>query len=232
VRTAYRRRPAAGLLAGLAALALVSACSGGSSDNGEDPATRLTNAKSSLDHAEYIGFTLSTDNLPDGVYGLVNAEGTGTHEPAFTGDVDVKAKISISAPLIAVDGDVYAKLPIVGWQQIDPADYGAPDPAQLMDTDSGLSSLFTATVGPATGSQVRDGDDVFDTVEGTIPGSAVQSVFPSAGDGDFDVTYSLTGDDAIHGAEVTGPFYGDSSDVTYRITFDLDADSVDIQPPS
>ena len=57
----------------------------------------------------------------------------------------MQTSIDISAKLIAVDGKVYAELPLVGWQDIDPADYGAPDPAALMDTDSGISSLFTAT---------------------------------------------------------------------------------------
>ncbi|HSS67125.1 MAG TPA: LppX_LprAFG lipoprotein, partial [Nocardioidaceae bacterium] len=174
----------------------------------------------------------ATDNLPDGVDGLVKADGTGTHAPAFTGDVDVQAALSLSAPIVSVDGQIYAKLPIVGWQDIDPADYGAPDPGALMDPDSGLSSLFTKTVDPTAGDQVRNGDLVLDTIHGTIPGADVKALFPSAGDGDFDVTYWLTSDDAINAVDVTGPFYGDSGDITYHLTFDLDADPVDIQPPS
>jgi lipoprotein LprG len=221
----------------VAALALVgvlaiTACKGGSSDNDEPPTDRLAAAKASLDDADYVGFTIAADSLPDDVDGLMKADGTGTHDPAFSGDVDVKAAISISAPVVSVDGTVYAKLPIVGWREIDPADYGAPNPATLMDTDHGLSSLFTQTVDPTAGDQTRQGDQVLDTVRGTIPGKVVRQIFPSAGDGDFDVTYALTGDDAIEAIDVTGPFYGDSGDVTYRLEFDLDADPVDIQPPS
>jgi lipoprotein LprG len=216
----------------LASAVMLSSCNGGSSDNNEPPADRLAAAKASLDDADYIGFTLSTDSLPDGVDGLMKAVGTGTHDPAFTGDVDVKTTVSIRAPLISVDDKVYAKLPIVGWREIDPADYGAPDPAALMDTSAGLSSLFPKTVDPTLGDQVREGDQVLDTIHGTLPGDAVRAVFPSAGDGDFDVTYAVTSDDAIDVIDVTGPFYGDSGDVTYTLTFDLDADPVDIQPPS
>jgi lipoprotein LprG len=232
VRTAHRPAVFVGILVALVGLLALSGCKGGSSDNSEPVGDRLAAAKESLDAAEYVGFTLETDSLPGGVNGLKKAAGTGTHDPAFTGSVDVDTGVSISAPVVSVDDTVYAQLPIVGWQQIDPADYGAPDPAALMDTDTGLSSLFTQTVDPTAGDQVREGDQVLDTVDGTIPGDAVKALFPSAGDGDFDVTYSLTSDDAIDLIDVTGPFYGDSGDVTYRLTFDLDADPVDIQPPS
>jgi lipoprotein LprG len=233
VRTAHRPAVSAGIALALVGALALSACKGGSSDNTEPPSDRLAAAKTSLDDAEYIGFALATDSLPDGLdNGLKKAAGTGTHDPAFTGNVDVQAAVSISAPIVSVDGKVYAQLPIVGWRDIDPADYGAPDPAALMDTDTGLSSLFAQTVDPTAGNQVREGDQVLDTIDGTIPGDAVKAIFPSAGDGDFDVTYALTSDDAIDAIDVTGPFYGDSGDVTYRLTFDLNADPVDIQPPS
>jgi lipoprotein LprG len=232
VRMRTDRRTAAWAGLALVCVVAVSSCKGGSSDNTEAPADRLAAAKESLDSADYIGFTIATDNLPDQVDGLVKADGTGTHAPAFTGDVDVQTGISISAPVISVDGSVYLKLPIVGWREIDPGDYGAPDPAALMDTDTGLSSLFTKTVDPTAGDQVRDGEQVLDTIHGTIPGDDVKALFPSAGDGDFDVTYSVTSDDAIDAVDVTGPFYGDSADVTYRLTFDLAAEAVDIQSPS
>jgi lipoprotein LprG len=233
VRTAPRPVVSAGVAVALAGLLALTGCRGGpSDDSSEPPADRLAAAKQSLDDAEFVGFTLETDSLPGGVSGLKKAAGTGTHDPAFTGKVDVDAGVPISAQVISVDDTVYAELPIVGWREIDPADYGAPDPAALMDTDTGLSSLFTQTVDPTAGDQVREGDQVLDTIDGTIPGDAVKPLFPSAGDGDFDVTYSLTSDDAIDLVDVTGPFYGDSGDVTYRLTFDLDADPVDIQPPS
>ena len=46
--------------------------------------------------------------------------------------------------VVAVDGKVYAKLPLTpSSPTIDPADYGAPDPAELIDPDGGLSSLLT-----------------------------------------------------------------------------------------
>jgi lipoprotein LprG len=217
-----------------AALALaLCGCSGSDDSKTDDQSTdeRLADAKTSFDDAEYIGFTMATDDLPDGVDGLTRAEGTGTHAPAFTGNVDVQTSIAISAELIAVDGKVYAELPIVGWQDIDPADYGAPDPATLMSTDGGISSLFTATEDAAEGDSKRDGSEVLTTIDGTIPGADVQAIFPSAGTDDFDVSYTLTDDNDIKAISVTGPFYGDAGDVTYDLDFDLDADAVEIEAP-
>jgi lipoprotein LprG len=129
-----------------------------------------------------------------------------------------------------VDGTVYAELPIVGWQEIDPADYGAPNPADLMDTSTGISTLFTATQDAEVGDSTRDGSEVLTTIDGTIPGADVQALFPSAGDDTFDVSYTLTDDNDIEAITVTGPFYGDA-DVTYDLDFDLDADSVEIEAP-
>lgn len=232
---AITRRSRPGAAVAVAALLCVGGVLGGCSGDGASdtpPDERLDAAKQSFDDAEYIGFTLETDDLPSDVDGLVKASGTGTHDPAFTGEVDVDTAVSINAPVVSVDGVVWAQLPIVGWNEIDPADYGAPDPAALMDTDSGISSLFTATEDLQAGDQVRDGSEVYDTIEGTIPGADVQALFPSAGTDPFDVTYQLADDDSVRAASVTGPFYEGSDDVTYDLTFDLSADPVEIAPPS
>lgn len=214
-------------------LALAGCKGGDAGSSAKSAQDRLAAAKKSFDTTDYIGFTLTTDKLPEGLQGLLSATGTGTHDPAFTGEVKVQTKVTdITAPLVAVDSTVYAKLPFVGWNKIDPADYGAPDPANLMDPDSGVSSLFTATEHPKEGSSQRNGSEVLTTIDGTLPASAVKTVFPSAGSEPFSVTYTLTADDAIHSATITGPFYDGSDDVTYTISFDLKADEVDIQAPA
>jgi lipoprotein LprG len=207
----------------------------GSSDGGtasESPSERLAAAKQSFDAAKYIAFTLKTDQLPDGLQGLLSADGTGTHDPAFTGDVKVQTKLTdITAPLIAVGGQVYAKFPFVGWNSLNPDDYGAPDPANLMDTKVGISSLFTAIKSAKVGASQRDGSKVLTSISGTLPGDTVKQVFPSAGTDPFTVTYTLTSDDDIDNATITGPFYDGYDNVTYTIDFNLDADAVDIQAP-
>jgi lipoprotein LprG len=227
-----RRR---GLVFAVLALLALAGCkgSGHAESDSESPSERLAAAKESFDAATYIAFTLETDKLPDGLQGLLSADGTGTHDPAFTGDVKVQTDLTdITAPLVAVDGDVYAKFPFVGWQTLDPADYGAPDPANLMDTKVGISSLFTAVEDPKVGDSQRDGAEVLTSISGTLPGDAVHKVFPSSGTEAFTVTYTLTSDDDIDDATITGPFYDGEDDVTYTIDFTLNADAVDIQAPA
>jgi lipoprotein LprG len=214
--------------------ALLTSCSGVASSTkpNQPPQIRLAAAKKSFDRAAYIGFTLTADSLPSGLQGLLSASGTGTHAPAFTGTVKVQSAVDFSAPLIAVNGHVYAKLPFAGWSQLNPGDYGAPDPARLMDRTSGISSLLTATRNAHEGSSTREQDHVYTSILGTIPSSAIRRVFPSAGAKDFTADFSLDDNNSLAGGTITGPFYAGYADVTYTLQVNLGADAVDITAPN
>jgi lipoprotein LprG len=214
----------------VAVLSGLTSCSG-SSSNGKSLHARLAAAKKSLDDARYIGFSLTSDNLPDAT-ALESAHGTGTHAPAFTGEIQVKKGLSFSAPLVAVGGLVYAKLPFVSWTTINPADYGAPDPSALMNRSTGISSLLTDATGTSDGGSERSGKLVLTKISGSLPGRFVHALFPSSAESPFDVTFTLTNDDVLHDVSMTGPFYGaDHGSSTYAIAFDLSADPVTITPP-
>ena len=210
------RRAAAPLAALLLALPLT-ACSG-SEEPGEDsadPAEVMAAAKTTFDETSGVRITLSTDDLSEGVDGLLRAEGVGTHDPAFDGSIVVRyAGIEPTVP-------VYAQVPLtIGWSEVDPAEYGAPDPAGLMDADTGFSSLLVETEGLEQGEQVRGGTDnrdVLTTYTGTVAGDVVSGIIPSA-TGDFDATYTVSDDDELRSMELTGDFYGAGS-MTYSITF-------------
>lgn len=212
-------------LLGLAASAL-GACSGDDEPVGEgtSPEEVMELAKTTVDETSGLRIGLTTDDLPEGVTGIVAAEGVGTHQPAFEGTITVRLLgNSVEVPVVAVDGDVHAILPLTSdYQIVDPGEYGAPDPAQLMDPDSGLSTLLAETTDVEQGESVRGGEDnkeVLTEYSGTVPGSAVESVIPSA-EGDFDVTYSITADGELREAMLTGVFYADSDEMTYTLTFD------------
>lgn len=213
---------------------LLGGCTG--DDDGSAPAgERLDAAASALEDAESLAISLSTPELPSGAKGLLSAKGVGDHSPAFEGEVTVVAGgASIGADVIAVDGKVYAKTGFAPvWAPLDPASLGAPDPAALVgkDSDSGLGSLLGATEDVETGDQSRDGKDVLTEITGTIPGRRIRDLIPSADEAaDFDVTYRLTDDDALHDAILTGPFYGDA-DVTYTLTLDPRDEPADITAP-
>ena len=51
-----------------------------------------------------------------------------TDAPAYDGTLGVVTQLgSFSVPVKAVDGKVYAQIPLTpGWSEVDPADYGAP----------------------------------------------------------------------------------------------------------
>ncbi len=206
-------------------------------DDGEVSAEEvLAFAKATFDETSGVRLTLKTDDLPDGVDGLVNAEGVATHAPAFEGI----ATVSLSGspfnvdPLVAVDGKVYASIPGVPIaQEIDPAEYGAPDPAQLMDPEEGFSSILTETDDLEEGETVRGGADnseVLTEYTGTVDGAVVENIIPSA-EGDFDVTYTIAEKGELREAQLTGVFYPDAEEMTYTVEIEDYGTEKDISKP-
>jgi lipoprotein LprG len=213
-------RPLALLAAG-ALLVLTGCTEDAAPAEGESPEDVLAQAKQVLDDTSGIRLSLDADELPPGVSAVSGAEGVGTHAPAFDGTLDVVlAGSEFEVPVIAVDGTVYAQVPLVpGWQDVDPAEYGAPDPAQLMSTDAGFSSLLPATEDVEQGESVRGGEnneEVLTEYTGTVPGEVVGNVIPSAS-GEFDATYTITDGGELRTVVLTGVFYPDTSPMTYTI---------------
>lgn len=230
-RAASARRTA-GLAAGAVLLTALSACTGGGGSGaaGDDDATPeevLAQAKEQLDSTPGVHVVLTSDGLPEGETGLVGADVVGTHEPslALEGTITVRLSgIEPVVPIVAVDGETYAQLPLTSdYQVVDPSEYGAPaDPAQLLSTDAGFSSLLTQTTDVEAGDQVRGGEDnteVLTEYTGTVPGTAAANILPTA-EGDFDVAYTVTDDGELRQMVVTGAFYGGDDQVTYTVDFD------------
>jgi len=200
-------------------LLAVAACSG-SGGSEQTPQARLAAAKAVLDETPGLTLSLEADRLPPGISGLSAGEGVATHAPAFEGTLEVSVSgVPAAVEVVAVDGVVFAQLPFrQDFVEIDPRDYGAPDPAELMATDGGLSSLLTAAEGVEESEQTRDGETVLTTYTGTVPGEPVGALLPSADPGaDFDAVFSIDGEDRLTRVELTGPFYPDADDVTYVV---------------
>lgn len=214
---------------------LLGGCSGDSDEaKAQSPKEVLAAAKTTLDETSGLHLVLATDKLPSAVSGILSADGIGTHAPAFEGTLKVVANgISADAEVVAVDDVVYAKLPFTSrFARIDPADYGAPDPAGLMATEGGLSSLLTSMSDVTQGDPVRDGELVLTEYTGTVPGAVVAKVIPTASANDqFDARFTLTDDDVLNEAVLTGPFYPRAPDVTYTIGFDRYDTAKDIKAP-
>ncbi|WP_244927677.1 LppX_LprAFG lipoprotein [Nocardioides sp. W7] len=226
--------------AGAALLALsLTACSDDEPASGGDdssPTEVLTLAKTTLDETSGVAITLEADSLSSSVTGIRKATGVGVHPPAFEGSFDLSVSgIPATAEVIAVDGKVYAKnsLLLPQWTVIDPAQYGAPDPNQLMGTDAGFSTLLTETTGAERGDQVRGGEDnkeVFTSYTGTVPGDVVANIVPSAS-GDFEASYTISEDGELREAVLTGVFYEGDGEMTYTMTFSDYGTEQDITAP-
>ena len=114
--------------------------------------------------------------------GLLSAKGKGNHSPAFEGKVKVvTGGSSLDADVIAVKGKVCAKTSFAPvFLTIDPASLKAPDPAALLDTDTGITQILAKTTKLTEGGKSRDGYDVLTTIKGALPGSVVKDIIPSA----------------------------------------------------
>lgn len=207
----------------VAALAL-SGCSGGDepSTQGKSPDEVMQGAKKLLDETSGVDLSLSTDDEPsDGDY-LASAEGTITDQPAFEGEVAGRV-FGIPASgidVIAVDGDVWVDVPIQGWGTYDPSKFCAPDPATLLDPDSGVSSVLTAATGLEAGDAERggaDNDEILTPYTGSVPGDAIRKILPCSQGDSFDATFRVDGDGYLRSADITGEFFSGVDDITYTI---------------
>lgn len=231
----------------LVALALVTATFTACSDGGdEDAATsapppptaadRLAQAHDVLVEAGSLHLELSGSDLPEdqSTY-IISATGDGTMDPpAFDGTITAKmAGIQADVPTVAVDGDLYVKLPYVPTHvRTDPADLGVPDPATLFDQETGLVSLLEDTEDPQFGERRREGSEVVQEVEGTLPGQVVRDLL-HAGDAEaeFDVVYGLVEDDwQVRTVVITGPFYPPATS-TYAVTLNTYGAPVTVTAP-
>lgn len=221
------RRIAAGAAVALLALPLAS-CSGDATSAGpgkDDPTPEevMAQAKAALDETSGVELSLSTeDDRTDGDF-LKSAQGVITDAPAFQGtaggrflgfnaeDVEVRS----------VDGDFYIMAPVIGWDTYEPAELCAPDPALLLDPETGVSNVLIAATGLEVGDQRRAEDDnsvIVTPYTAAVPGKAVTSILPCAPGESFEATFTIDEEGRLRAADLTGKFFSGGGDITYTIT--------------
>lgn len=206
--------------------------SGGGSDDA--PEQVLAAAKKALDETSGVTLSLTAEELPEEVDGILEATGVATSAPAFSGDLRIVVNgLDVDVPVVSVDGKVYAKLPFTDdFAELNPADYGAPDPANLVDPDVGLSTWLTGARDLEEGDRVRDGATVLSSYDGTVPGEVVVETIPSAdADADFPATFQIDDDGRLRRVEISGPFYGSKGPVDYTVSVDDYGTDPDIGKP-
>ncbi len=214
----------------------LSACGGDDepAKSGADPQAVMTEAKQHFDDASSVHFTMATDSEPTSGDAVLGANGTLTHQPAFEGEVKVLLSgFNADVPIIAVDDKVYAKLPLSpAYATIDPGEYGAPDPSDFADPETGLSGLLLQMDDLEETGTVREGKQVLTTYTGTLSGDLVSPIIPSADeDSTYEAVIGIDSDGRIATLKVTGDFFSGSGDVTYNLVFDDYDKNVTISAP-
>lgn len=213
----------------------LTACGGeGTSEDEATPTEVLATAKTKLDEASSWRISLSTEAVPEDGNGVLAADGVGTHAPAWEGDVKVMLNgLNATVPVVAVDGKVHAKLPLTPtWSEINPAEYNAPDPADFMDPETGISSLLADIEGAEKGSETRDGGQIVTTYSGTLPGAKVKTIIPSASESaTYETSVGINDSGEVATVSVTGSFFSGNDDVTYDIQIGSYGEDVKITAP-
>lgn len=229
------RRVAALLCLVLAPCLLVVGCGDDTDASSGKPATEaLAAAKEHFDQAASVHLTLSTDATPTSGDAVLGAAGTLTGQPAFEGEVTVTlGGFNADVPVIAVGGTVYAKLPLTPrYAPIDPAEYGAPDPSDFADPDTGISGLLLKLVDPEESGRKRNGDQVLTTYSGTLTGSLVKPIIPSAdASGTYPTTVGIDQDGRLATLQVSGDFFEHDGPVTFDLEFGDYGKSVTVAAP-
>jgi hypothetical protein len=225
-----RRGP---VLLALAVVLPLAGCSGGSD---ESPTDLLARAKTTLDEASSVHFTLAADDAP-AADGLVGGDGDLLRPESFQGTLQVRlAGASLDVDVVSVDGTVYAKLPFTpGFSEVDPADYGIGDPAALLDPETGISRFLEQVENPQLGDERRVDGEVVREVTGSIPGDLVEQLLTSKDPAQpVEATFAITTEGAqLRRAELTGPFFTAEDDATYVVELtDYGADVEISAPPT
>lgn len=221
------RRLFALALAGVLALALTACGSKPHRATGSDlnrVQERLNSAKANLDSTSAISFTLKTADL--------TASGYGTHPAGFSGTA---TNTLGSVKVVALGNKVWAYgAPLFqNWTVIDPTQFGFPNPAALMSTTTGLSTLLTTVTGLNTGEQTRNGHDIVTAFSGTVTGPAMQKVVSTADPkSTYQVTFKLTDSNQLVEAILTGPLVKNSPSATYDVTLSTCTNCAPISAPA
>jgi len=225
--------------AAAASVVLLAGCgsSGDSATSGKSPTEVMATAKQKLDATSGVEISLKASDDPGTDY-LQSAEGTIVADPpSFEGTVAgrVSGLSDSGIDVVSVDGTLWIKVPILGWtDKYQAKDLCAPDPATLLDPDSGVSDLLTSATDLSAGKSERDTDDasvVVTPYSGKEPGDAIRSILPCAEGDSFDARFQVADDGALRSAELTGSFFPGSDPITYTIEVTKYGVTKDIKAP-
>jgi lipoprotein LprG len=215
------------------AVLLLSGC-GGSPP--VDAAQVLRDAKKSVDTAQAVHFTLTSQNVTGAGPLITGGSGDAQRPDGFAGSLTVLASgFPLTVQVVSTGGVFYANTPLsAGFQKTDPSQYGFGDPGKLLDPTTGLSSLLAVCTGAAN----RDGDrlngEQLTEVACSIPGAPVAALLTSADPSQ--PVQATVGVDAttsqLRRVVLVGPFFDKAHPSTFTVVLDKYGENVSITPPA
>lgn len=199
-------------------LLCLSACSTAAKAN---PQTLLQQAKAKLDSSSAAHFVLTSSNVSASGTQILNGSGDLVRPDGMQGTFGVTVGGFTANVKVVSEGGVFeALLPFQPhFQKTDPANYGLTDPAQLMNTQTGLTRLLAIAQDPKLTKSERVAGELLDTVTYTVPGSDIP-VLPDAKPS-VPVVLVAAIDPRNHEVRqisLTGPLTSATSNSTYVLT--------------
>lgn len=182
----------------------------------------LSRAKTTLDAASAVHFTLSSHGVTGSSLELVGGSGDLVRNPVsiqgtFTLSED---GIQVSAKVVSVGNTFEAQLPFhTGYEKTNPAAFGLTNPAELLNPHTGLTSLLNFAQNPTLGPSTRLDGELLDTVSFTVPGNSVPVIPDQAPSRPVELTVAVDPSSfELRSVTLVGPFTSATSDSTYVVT--------------
>ena len=230
-----RRNGTVRIAHGLTAIGLVLAALAGCGSPPPDAHTLLGDAKKSVDASRTVHFKLSSSNAQSSSTALVGGDGTAARPDGFAGQLNVSIQgLIITIKIASVGGVFYVQLPFSTTWTVARADqYGFGDPAQLINTDHGLTSLLAEAKSPALGEQDRYNGELLYEVTCRLPGADVARLLTSADPTQDDTAVIGISADShqLRRVVLTGPFFDKNKSSTYTLVLDNYGANVTVTAP-
>jgi len=218
-----------------AALALTTAVGAGACGSPPpDPTALLHQAKMLVDAAHSVHFQLSSSGAQGTGPVITGGSGELVRPASFSGMLNVALSgFAVDVNVVSTGGSFFVKLPTdTSYLPANPGDYGFADPAQLLDSQHGVSGLLLLCQSTALSSDDRYNGEQLHEVGCKLPGNAVAELLTSADPSQgVAATFGVTADNQLRKVVLDGPFYSATKHSTFTLVLDKYGENVSITAP-
>ncbi len=199
-----------------------------------NPLAALQEAKAKADASSSVHFVLTSSNVGNSGTNITRGAGDLVRPDELQGSFSVTIKgLTLDAKVVSKGTVFEALLPFAkGYVKTNPASFGLTNPAQLMDPNTGLTSLLANPQNPRVTGQERVAGELLDTVTFSVPGTSIP-VLPDANPSK-PVTLIAAIDASSHELRqvtLVGPLTSATSNSTFTLTLTDYNEQVNITLP-